>query len=115
MNICIYKRLHDVAFRGQLRRGADEAVEPSFYQFDLVAVMNGRGAECGRIKSGFFDYNGSAGVSTATYVRKLSTNIRSSGLDTGSMLSDGCSSAMLPASLLAKAIEMGIYKKTRRL
>ena len=78
--------------------------------------MNGRGAEGGRIKGGFFDYNGSAGVSTAMYVRELSTDIRSSGLDTGSILScGGCSSAMLPASLLAKAIEMGIYKKTRRL
>ena len=43
----VYEGLHVVAFCSKLGSCGDEGVEPSFYQFDLVAVMNSGCAEGG--------------------------------------------------------------------
>ena len=47
MYVRVYQCLHIVAFGGKLRRCRDERGEPSFYQFNLVAVVDSGCAERG--------------------------------------------------------------------
>lgn len=46
---------------GEPRRGFGVAVEPFLDELDLVAVVDGRGAESRRVEGGFFETDGTKG------------------------------------------------------
>jgi hypothetical protein len=107
--VCVYECLHIVQLGGELRRCADVCVEPSLYQLDLIAEMDGGSAKGGRVEGSFFDHHG-AGLWSAGVVCTCSipTYISASGFSTG--CSAGCSavsSAMLSGTMLK---QKGIYR-----
>ena len=57
LDIGIHKCLDVVQLRRKLRCCCDIGTQPSLYQLDLVAKMDRRRAEGGRIEGGFLDYD----------------------------------------------------------
>lgn len=55
----VYYRFERGYFVDESARCFEVAVEPSFYDFDLVGEVEGSGTESGRVEGGFFEANGS--------------------------------------------------------
>jgi hypothetical protein len=97
LDVRVYEGLYVVQLGCKPRCRADVCVEPSLYELDLIAEMDGGGAEGGRVEGGFFDYYWATGCQNLKYTwgDVVSSYIRFSGFATGSSAGGAFSSAML--------------------